>query len=210
MADEEKNDAGIPAEDTRTRKTVKLKLPVMPPSKIDVEAAAPAAEGDSTQTRKTVKLKPFVPPKMRRPVDLDVAGTAPAVDSNSRKIARPSVPVAAAPETAPNADGDATVKVARVARPAAPVANAFNLPPRQTEGAAAPTVKLKPMTVPAPAAPAPAPAPVAVNAAEEEEEDLDIIVEEESGDCKLTAIWAVAVLALVTVSVVLGCLQLFK
>lgn len=186
MADQEKTDAVNAAEDTKTRKTVKLKLPTQSPTaQMNIgKAAAPIVDPlgnrdtdtgnldilSDTQTRKTVKLKPLTPKTEKHPINLDAAATVPSAANNthSRKVvmlkptpARPAM----TPAPAADGDNDETVKVAKLAAPAKP-GSSINLTPKTapvapgTAPSSAPTIKLNP-TAPKPFAP---PAPKAVAA----------------------------------------------
>ena len=91
MADQEPkvDNPGMNEDDTRTRKTVRLKSPTVTPSSIKLPAAAPIADpltgrdtdtGNldvlaDTQTRRTVKLKPLAPQKAANtPIKLQGTG----------------------------------------------------------------------------------------------------------------------------------------
>lgn len=91
MADQEPKteNPGINEDDTRTRKTVRLKSPSVTPSSIKLPAAAPITDPMTgrdtdtgnldvladTQTRRTVKLKPLAPQKAANtPIKLQGAG----------------------------------------------------------------------------------------------------------------------------------------
>ena len=136
MADENNTLNQAPMEeDTRTRKTVRLRA--IAPEVSAATTAAPAApavsapisDGDDTMTRKTVKLKPVRPaiPVPAAPVAAAPAtpvAAAPAApvedDTRTRKtvVIRPAVAPAAA---APAGADDRTVKIQRPApKPVAP------------------------------------------------------------------------------------------
>ncbi|MBQ7695606.1 MAG: hypothetical protein IJT50_10830, partial [Lentisphaeria bacterium] len=162
MADEDKTPAA-PAtpdiQDTRTRKTVRLRTNSAPQTQ-DTPLSDPLTTRDTdtgnleilddTQTRKTLKLKPMAPG----------AGALPRVsissspDTNTRKtvVLRPVSPGGGAPTPPPPAPAPApaapaaeaeptgTVKVKQVKPPKPGVAPVSVTPP----GGAAPTVKLTP------------------------------------------------------------------
>ena len=121
MADQEPKteNPGINEDDTRTRKTVRLKSPSVTPSSIKLPAAAPITDPMTgrdtdtgnldvladTQTRRTVKLKPLAPQKAANtPIKLQGAGVtttttvtpipASGMDTQTRKtvVLKPAAP----------------------------------------------------------------------------------------------------------------------
>ena len=140
MADQEPKteNPGINEDDTRTRKTVRLKSPSVTPSSIKLPAAAPITDPMTgrdtdtgnldvladTQTRRTVKLKPLAPQKAANtPIKLQGAGVtttttvtpipASGMDTQTRKtvVLKPAAPagIVRYPVTAaPAADAEDT------------------------------------------------------------------------------------------------------
>ncbi|MBR2345230.1 MAG: hypothetical protein IKA71_05535 [Lentisphaeria bacterium] len=157
MADENNTLNQAPMEeDTRTRKTVRLRA--IAPEVSAATTAAPAApavsapisDGDDTMTRKTVKLKPVRP---AIPVPTAPVAAAPAAPV----AAAPAAPVTAAP-AAPVEDDTRTRKTVVIRPAVAPAAAA-------PAGADDRTVKIQrpapKVIAPKPVVPAAAPQPVA-------------------------------------------------
>lgn len=163
MADQEPkvDNPGMNEDDTRTRKTVRLKSPTVTPSSIKLPAAAPIADpltgrdtdtGNldvlaDTQTRRTVKLKPLAPQK--------AANTPIKLQGTEVTTTTTVTPVSTSGE---NTQTRKTVML----KPAAPVG--INLDGANTSSRK--TVVLRPSVAPvsgvkiAPAAPAPAETPM--------------------------------------------------
>ena len=124
MSEENKLPEVVDAQDTRTRKTVKLRTAASPiPRNIPIGDPAPGKATDTgnleiledTQTRKTLKLKPMMPGATAGP-KLNLGG---GEDTNTRKtvILRPSAttPPSITPAAAP---APATVKLDAAPAPA--------------------------------------------------------------------------------------------
>ena len=163
MADQEPkvDNPGMNEDDTRTRKTVRLKSPTVTPSSIKLPAAAPIADpltgrdtdtGNldvlaDTQTRRTVKLKPLAPQKAAN-TPIKLQGTGVTTTTTVTPVS-------------PSGENTQTRKTVML-KPAAPVG--INLDGANTSSRK--TVVLRPSVAPvsgvkiAPAAPAPAETPM--------------------------------------------------
>ncbi len=163
MADQEPkvDNPGMNEDDTRTRKTVRLKSPTVTPSSIKLPAAAPIADpltgrdtdtGNldvlaDTQTRRTVKLKPLAPQKAAN-TPIKLQGTGVTTTTTVTPVS-------------PSGENTQTRKTVML-KPAAPVG--INLDGANTSSRK--TVVLHPSVAPvsgvkiAPAAPAPAETPM--------------------------------------------------
>ena len=168
MADQEPkvDNPGINEDDTRTRKTVRLKSPTVTPSSIKLPAAAPISDpltgrdtdtGNldilaDTQTRRTVKLKPLAPQKaVNTPINLQGAGVTttttmtPIPSAGENTQTRKTVMLKPAAPTGINLDGaNTSSRKTVVLRPSVAPVSGVNVAPAPA--------------APAPAAPAPAPA----------------------------------------------------
>lgn len=168
MADQEPkvDNPGMNEDDTRTRKTVRLKSPTVTPSSIKLPAAAPIADpltgrdtdtGNldilaDTQTRRTVKLKPLAPQKaVNTPINLQGAGVTttttmtPIPSAGENTQTRKTVMLKPAAPTGINLDGaNTSSRKTVVLRPSVAPVSGVNVAPAPA--------------APAPAAPAPAPA----------------------------------------------------
>ena len=163
MADQEPkvDNPGMNEDDTRTRKTVRLKSPTVTPSSIKLPAAAPIADpltgrdtdtGNldvlaDTQTRRTVKLKPLAPQKAAN-TPIKLQGTGVTTTTTVTPVS-------------PSGENTQTRKTVML-KPAAPVG--INLDGANTSSRK--TVVLRPSVAPVSgvnvvpaAAPAPAPSP---------------------------------------------------
>lgn len=168
MADQEPktDNPGINEDDTRTRKTVRLKSSAVTPTSIKLPTAAPIADpltgrdtdtGNldvlaDTQTRRTVKLKPLAPQKAANtPIKLQGAGVTttttvnPVAPDAQNTQTRKTVMLKPATPTGINLDGSNTqTRKTVVLRPSVATPAGVNVTPKA------------PAPAPAPAAPAPA------------------------------------------------------
>lgn len=175
MAEQEPktDNPGINEDDTRTRKTVRLKSSAVTPTSIKLPAAAPISDpltgrdtdtGNldvlaDTQTRRTVKLKPLAPQKaVNTPIKLQGAGVTttttvnPVAQDAQNTQTRKTVMLKPAAPTGINLDGSNTqTRKTVVLRPSVATPAGVNVTP----AAPAPTPAPAPA---APAAPAAAPA----------------------------------------------------
>lgn len=197
MADQEPKteNPGINEDDTRTRKTVRLKSPSVTPSSIKLPAAAPITDPMTgrdtdtgnldvladTQTRRTVKLKPLAPQKAANtPIKLQGAGVtttttvtpipASGMDTQTRKtvVLKPAAPAGIQLDGA-NTQTRKTV----VLRPSVAPASGLHVTPSAPAAGAEDTTTRKTVALhPSTAAPSGlkiTPAPAAAAAGEEDD-----------------------------------------
>lgn len=180
MADQEPKteNPGINEDDTRTRKTVRLKSPTVTPTSIKLPAAAPITDPMTgrdtdtgnldvladTQTRRTVKLKPLAPQKAANtPIKLEGAGVtttttvtpipaAPA-DTQTRKtvVLKPAAPAGIKLDGA-----DTQTRKTVVLRPSVAPASGVRVSPAAAPAAGADDAAARKTVALHPAAPAPA------------------------------------------------------
>lgn len=165
MADQENNLQNSPVppqepmadgDDTKTRKTVRLKPSAVGPGSIKLPGAStpagrtPLADPltgrdtdtgnlevlEDTQTRRTVKLKPVAPPTARSPISLQAGGAASGSameNTQTRKtvVLKPSVLSPSSVKVAPNAASETPVESSDTIKIARPVRGPAN-PAKQT------------------------------------------------------------------------------
>lgn len=165
MADQENNLQNSPVppqepmadgDDTKTRKTVRLKPSAVGPGSIKLPGAptpagrTPLADPltgrdtdtgnlevlEDTQTRRTVKLKPVAPPTARSPISLQAGGAASGSameNTQTRKtvVLKPSVLSPSSVKVAPNAASETPVESSDTIKIARPVRGPVN-PAKQT------------------------------------------------------------------------------
>ena len=165
MADQENNLQNSPVppqepmadgDDTKTRKTVRLKPSAVGPGSIKLPGAptpagrTPLADPltgrdtdtgnlevlEDTQTRRTVKLKPVAPPTARSPISLQAGGAASGSameNTQTRKtvVLKPSVLSPSSVKVAPNAASETPVESSDTIKIARPVRGPAN-PAKQT------------------------------------------------------------------------------
>lgn len=180
MADQEPKteNPGINEDDTRTRKTVRLKSPSVTPTSIKLPAAAPITDPMTgrdtdtgnldvladTQTRRTVKLKPLAPQKAANtPIKLEGAGVtttttvtpipAGGMDTQTRKtvVLKPAAPAGIKLDGA-----DTQTRKTVVLRPSVAPASGVRVSPAAAPAAGAEDAAARKTVAlhPAPAAPA--------------------------------------------------------